>query len=169
MFLRIPDEVALNTGSPDMAICIELDVNQRRHALRVAGCSSLLEVLREQLGLTGTKRGCDAGACGACTVLLDGRRVNACLVLAAAAEGHAVTTIEGLSSEGVLHPLQQAFIDHDALQCGFCTPGQILSGIGLLAEGRPLDSKSVKEWMSGNLCRCGAHPNIVDAIIETGR
>jgi xanthine dehydrogenase YagT iron-sulfur-binding subunit len=160
---------AMITGTSDMSLCIELDINHRRRALRVAGCSSLLEVLREQLGLTGTKRGCDVGSCGACTVLLDGRRVNACLVLAAAAEGQAVTTIEGLSSEGALHPLQQAFIDHDALQCGFCTPGQIMSGVGLLAEGRPLDSKSVKEWMSGNLCRCGAHPNIVDAIIETGR
>jgi xanthine dehydrogenase YagT iron-sulfur-binding subunit len=159
----------MTTGTPDLSLCIELRVNQRRQALRVAGCSSLLEVLRDKMGLTGTKQGCDVGSCGACTVLLDGRRVNACLVLAAAAEGQAVTTIEGLSSEGALHPLQQAFIDHDALQCGFCTPGQILSGVGLLAEGRPMDSKSVKEWMSGNLCRCGAHPNIIDAIIETGR
>jgi len=157
----------MTAGTSGMSIDIELDVNHRRCQLCVAGCSSLLEVLREQLGLTGTKRGCDVGSCGACTVLLDGLRVNACLVLAAAAEGQAVTTIEGLSLKDGLHPLQQAFIDHDALQCGFCTPGQILSGVGLLAEGRPLDAKSVKEWMSGNLCRCGAHPNIIDAIIET--
>jgi xanthine dehydrogenase YagT iron-sulfur-binding subunit len=157
------------TSAPKFPLEVELSVNQRPFALTVDGCDSLLDVLRERLGFTGTKKGCDSGSCGACTVLLDGRRINACLTLAGAAAGRAVTTIEGLSAGDRLHPLQEAFIAHDALQCGFCTPGQIVSGVGLLAERRPLDVPSVREWMSGNLCRCGAHPNIVDAIIEAGR
>lgn len=157
------------TSTPKFPLEVELTVNGRPFALTVEGCDSLLDVLRERLGFTGTKKGCDSGSCGACTVVLDGRRVNACLTLAGTASGRSVTTIEGLSAEGRLHPLQQAFIAHDALQCGFCTPGQIVSAMALLAEQRPLDVASVREWMSGNLCRCGAYPNIVDAIIEAGR
>ncbi len=126
---------------------------------------TLLDLLRERLGLTGAKKGCDRGQCGACTVLLDGRRVNACLILAMTLEGAAVETIEGLGAGGTLHPLQAAFVEHDALQCGFCTPGQIMSALGLLAEnGDALDPERIRAEMSGNLCRCGAHPAIVAAI-----
>ncbi|MBX9882515.1 MAG: 2Fe-2S iron-sulfur cluster binding domain-containing protein [Sphingomonas sp.] len=142
--------------------------------------ASLLDVLREHLGLTGTKKGCDHGQCGACTVLVNGRRINACLTLAAMHEGDAITTIEGLAAGDTLHPLQAAFIKHDAFQCGYCTPGQIMSAAGMLAEveaGMPshasasldtvtLDEAEISERMSGNLCRCSAYPNIVDAIKE---
>lgn len=129
---------------------------------------TLLDLLREQLKLTGSKKGCDHGQCGACTVLVDGRRVNSCLILAVARDGAEITTIEGLGQEDALHPLQQAFIDHDAFQCGYCTPGQICSAVGLLAEGQARDRDDVRELMSGNLCRCGAYTNITDAI-ETVR
>ena len=122
-------------------------------------------VIRDQLGLTGTKKGCDMGACGACTVLVDGRRIKSCLALAASYDGTNVTTIEGIGTPEHLHPLQAAFIRHDALQCGYCTPGQILSAIALLAE-KPADLAAIREGMSGNLCRCGAYPNIVAAIAE---
>jgi len=122
--------------------------------------------VREQLQLTGTKKGCNLGECGACTVHLDGRRVNACMVLAAAADGRAVTTIEGLADGGRLHPVQQAFIDHDGLQCGFCTPGQIMSAVALLAEGHAGSDAEIREWMSGNLCRCAAYPQITAAVRE---
>jgi xanthine dehydrogenase YagT iron-sulfur-binding subunit len=125
---------------------------------------TLLDALRERLGLTGTKKGCDQGACGACTVLADGRRVLSCLMLAATCEGRDITTIEGLGEEGGLHPVQRAFIACDAFQCGFCTPGQILSAVGLLAEGRAGSDDQIREFMSGNICRCGAYPNIVAAI-----
>src|SRR5215831_6103201 len=125
---------------------------------------TLLDALRERLGLTGTKKGCDQGACGACTVLADGRRVLSCLTLAVTCEGRDITTIEGLGGEGDLHPVQQAFIAHDAFQCGFCTPGQILSAAALLAEGRAGSDAEIREFMSGNICRCGAYPNIVAAI-----
>ena len=125
---------------------------------------SLLDYVRDHLLLPGTKKGCNQGACGACTVLVDGKRVNACLTLAARLDGRAVTTIEGLASGEELHPLQAAFIEHDGFQCGYCTPGQIMSAAGLLNEGRPMDAHSVREWMSGNICRCGAYPNIVEAI-----
>ncbi len=125
---------------------------------------TLLEALREWLELTGAKKGCDHGQCGACTVLVDGQRVLACLTLAVACEGNAITTIEGLAADGMLHPLQQAFIDHDALQCGFCTPGQILSAIACIAEGHAGDDAELREFMSGNICRCAAYPNIVAAI-----
>lgn len=148
----------------DEAIGITLQVNGEAHRLSVAPCATLLEVLREDLGLTGTKRGCDMGACGACTVLIDGRRLNACLSLAVMQQDRDIRTIEGLAGEEALHPLQQAFILHDALQCGYCTPGQIMSALGLLAEGRPCDPDSIAEFMSGNLCRCGAHPNVIAAI-----
>ncbi|QOL81380.1 (2Fe-2S)-binding protein [Pseudooceanicola spongiae] len=128
---------------------------------------TLLDLLRDRLGLTGAKKGCDRGQCGACTVLVNGARVNACLTLAVALQGAEVTTVEGLSEGGNLHPMQQAFLDHDALQCGFCTPGQILSAIGLMNEGESGDDVArVREGMSGNLCRCGAQPGIVAAVQE---
>jgi xanthine dehydrogenase YagT iron-sulfur-binding subunit len=125
---------------------------------------TLLDLLRERLDLTGTKKGCDHGQCGACTVLVDGRRVLACLTLAVACEGKEITTIEGIARDGVLHPLQRAFIEHDAFQCGFCTPGQILSGIACIREGHAGSDDEIREFMSGNLCRCAAYPNIVAAI-----
>jgi xanthine dehydrogenase YagT iron-sulfur-binding subunit len=139
-------------------------VNGTPVELDVAGHETLLDVLRDRLELTGTKKGCDQGACGACTVHIDGKRVLSCLTLAAQCEGREVTTIEGLGVDGQLHPLQEAFVHHDALQCGYCTPGQIMSAAALLAEGRAESDDEVREFMSGNLCRCGAYPNIVAAI-----
>jgi xanthine dehydrogenase YagT iron-sulfur-binding subunit len=147
-------------------VAVTLRVNGARHELRLDPRVTLLDALRDVLGLTGTKKGCDQGACGACTVLLDGRRVVSCLVLAAQCDGRQVTTIEGLSQDGELHPLQRAFIRHDAFQCGYCTSGQILSAVSLLAEGRAGSDEEIREFMSGNLCRCGAYPNIVAAIRE---
>src|SRR6187399_1232453 len=143
---------------------VTLRVNGTEHRLTVDTRVSLLDLLREHLDLTGAKKGCDHGQCGACTVLLDGRRVNACLVLAVVADACDVVTVEGLADGDELHPLQQAFIDHDAFQCGYCTPGQLCSAAGLLAEGRARDAEEIRELMSGNLCRCGAYPNIVAAI-----
>ena len=145
-------------------ISLTTSVNGVPYELGVAGRDTLLDVLRERLALTGTKKGCDQGACGACTVLVDGRRVLSCLMLAAQCDGCEVTTIEGLGSETQLHPLQSAFVRHDALQCGYCTPGQIMSAVALLDEGRAGSDDEIREFMSGNLCRCGAYPNIVAAI-----
>jgi xanthine dehydrogenase YagT iron-sulfur-binding subunit len=145
---------------------LTLRVNGSARRLRLDSRVTLLDALRDQLGLTGTKKGCDQGACGACTVLADGRRVLSCLTLAAQCDGREVTTIEGLSRDGGLHPVQQAFIRHDGFQCGFCTPGQIMSAVALLAEGRAGSDEEIREFMSGNLCRCGAYPNIVAAIRE---
>lgn len=145
---------------------VTLRVNGVEHALTVDPRVTLLDALRNHLGLTGTKKGCDQGACGACTVLLDSKRALSCLTLAAACGGRDVLTIEGLAEQGTLHPLQEAFIRHDALQCGYCTPGQILSAVALLAEGRAGSDADIREFMSGNLCRCGAYPNIVAAIRE---
>ena len=139
-------------------------VNGAARQLQVDARVTLLDALRDRLGLTGTKKGCDQGACGACTVLVDGKRVLSCLTLAAQCEGRQVTTIEGLAEEGARHPLQEAFIRHDAFQCGYCTPGQLLSAVGLLAEGRAGSDEDIREFMSGNLCRCWAYPNIVAAI-----
>jgi len=145
-------------------IPVTLNVNGRAHELRIEPRVTLLDALRERLALTGTKKGCDQGTCGACTVLVDGRRVNACLTLAVMVQRKAITTIEGLADGDQLHPVQAAFLAHDGFQCGYCTPGQILSAVALLAEKRATDEASVREWMSGNICRCGAYPNIVAAV-----
>jgi xanthine dehydrogenase YagT iron-sulfur-binding subunit len=150
----------------DETIEIGLTVNGRSHRLAVPASVTLLDVLHDFLALTGTKKGCDMGSCGACTVLLDGRRVNACLALAAQQEGREILTIEGVAREGALHPLQAAFIARDALQCGYCTPGQIMSALGLIAEGGATSEAEIRENMSGNLCRCGAYANIVSAIVD---
>jgi xanthine dehydrogenase YagT iron-sulfur-binding subunit len=143
---------------------LTLRVNGSARQLRLDSRVTLLDALRDQLGLTRTKKGCDQGACGACTVLADGKRVLSCLTLAAQCDGREVTTIEGLSRDGSLHPVQEAFIRHDGFQCGFCTPGQIMSAVALLAEGRAGSAEEIREFMSGNICRCGAYPNIVAAI-----
>jgi xanthine dehydrogenase YagT iron-sulfur-binding subunit len=145
-------------------IAITLNVNGVERKLNVAPWTTLLDALRLYLDLTGTKKGCDHGQCGACTVLLDGRRINSCLTLAVMKDGARVTTVEGLAQEDVLHALQQAFIEHDAFQCGYCTPGQICSAAGLIAEGKARTADDIRELMSGNICRCGAYPNIVAAI-----
>jgi xanthine dehydrogenase YagT iron-sulfur-binding subunit len=145
-------------------IPIKLSVNGVVRQLAVAPWTTLLDALRDRLDLTGTKKGCDHGQCGACTLLVDGRRIVSCLTLAIMKDGAEVTTIEGLAADGVLNPLQQAFIDHDAFQCGYCTPGQICSAAGLIAEGHAKTADEIRELMSGNLCRCGAYPNIVAAI-----
>jgi xanthine dehydrogenase YagT iron-sulfur-binding subunit len=140
---------------------VVLRVNGEEHSLLLDTRTSLLDLLRERLGLTGSKKGCDHGQCGACTILLDGRRVNACLALAVAHDGADVVTVEGLD-----HPLQESFVEHDAFQCGYCTPGQLCSAVGLLSEEVELDAAAIRELMSGNICRCGAYPNIVAAIEE---
>jgi xanthine dehydrogenase YagT iron-sulfur-binding subunit len=152
--------------SPSSKMAVTLRVNGAPHQLTLAPWTTLLDALRIHLDLTGTKKGCDHGQCGACTVLVNGRRINSCLALAIMQEGAEITTIEGLARESVLHPLQQAFIDHDAFQCGYCTPGQICSGVGLISEGRAHTRDEIRELMSGNICRCGAYPNIVAAIEE---
>jgi xanthine dehydrogenase YagT iron-sulfur-binding subunit len=149
--------------APDK-IPLSLIVNGVQTELAVAPWTTLLDALRDHLDLTGTKKGCDHGQCGACTVLVDGRRINSCLTLAVMKDGTKVTTVEGLATSGALHPLQQAFIDHDAFQCGYCTPGQICSAAGLIAEGNAKTVEEIRELMSGNICRCGAYPNIVAAI-----
>jgi xanthine dehydrogenase YagT iron-sulfur-binding subunit len=148
---------------------ITLTVNGAAKQLDVAPWTTLLDALRESLGLTGTKKGCDHGQCGACTVLVDGRRINSCLTLAIMKDGAAVTTIEGLAQGDALHPLQQAFVEHDAFQCGYCTPGQICSAVGLMHEGRAKTADDIRELMSGNICRCGAYPNILAAIEQAMR
>jgi xanthine dehydrogenase YagT iron-sulfur-binding subunit len=161
---------------------ITLEINGREHRLDIDNRTTLLDTLRERLDLTGAKKGCDHGQCGACTVLLDGRRANACLVLAVAAQGCSITTIEGIADGDELHPVQQAFLDHDGLQCGYCTPGQICSAVAVLEEAKAgwpsavtadvadaeidLDEAEIRERMSGNLCRCGAYVNIVAAVSE---
>jgi xanthine dehydrogenase YagT iron-sulfur-binding subunit len=145
---------------------LRLTINGVLHDLDVAPWTTLLDLLRDRLDLIGTKKGCDHGQCGACTVLIDGRRVVSCLTLAVMQDGRDVTTIEGIGRDGALHPLQQAFIDHDAFQCGYCTPGQICSGVGLIGEGRAKTREEVRELMSGNICRCGAYTNIVEAVME---
>lgn len=145
---------------------VSLEVNGTAHTLDIEPRVTLLDALRENLKLTGTKKGCDHGQCGACTVLVDGRRINACLTLAIMHEGAKVTTIEGLGTPDKLHPMQEAFLRHDAFQCGYCTPGQIVSAVALVSEGRARNAEQIREQMSGNICRCGAYPNIVAAISE---
>ena len=150
---------------------ISLAVNDRSHRLSVDVRSTLLDVLREHLGLTGTKKGCDQGQCGACTVLIDGQRVLSCFVLAVTAQERSIQTIEGLVEKTgePLHPMQQAFLDHDAYQCGYCTPGQIMSAIACVTEGHAETDDDIREYMSGNLCRCAAYPNIVKAVRQARR
>jgi xanthine dehydrogenase YagT iron-sulfur-binding subunit len=169
----IPIAMALPPGaaaqSPAVAaasepVAVSLTTNGTQHVLTIDPRTTLLDLLREHLDLTGTKKGCDQGQCGACTVLLDKRRINSCLTFAVMFEGRQITTIEALAADGTLHPLQQAFIDHDAFQCGYCTPGQLCSAAGLMAEGRAKTPDEIRELMSGNICRCGAYPNIVAAI-----
>src|ERR1700694_3943585 len=149
---------------PPAKMAVTLHVNGMERRLTIAPWTTLLDALRLYLDLTGTKKGCDHGQCGACTVLVDGRRINSCLTLAVMKDGAQITTIEGLANNGSLHPLQQAFIDHDAFQCGYCPPGQICSAIGLIAEGKATTTEEIRELMSGNICRCAAYPNIVAAI-----
>jgi len=156
---------AASSPAPTAATAsVQLTVNGEARQLEIDVRQSLLDLLRETLDLTGTKKGCDHGQCGACTVLVDGRRVVSCLTLAVTKDAASVTTIEGLAKNGTLHPLQQAFIDHDAFQCGYCTPGQICSAAGLIAEGKAKTPDEIRELMSGNICRCGAYTNIVAAI-----
>jgi len=154
-----------------MSLSIDLTVNGNRQAVDLDDLRiTLLDLLRERLGLPGTKKGCDRGQCGACTILVDGRRINSCLALAASYDGADILTIEGLARDGALHPVQTAFIEHDAFQCGFCTPGQIMSAVGLIAEGRAGDDpERIREGMSGNLCRCAAYVGITEAVLEAQR
>jgi xanthine dehydrogenase YagT iron-sulfur-binding subunit len=157
---------SVQSGTAFRPQTVSLTVNEKQHTLEVLPWVSLLDALREHLDLTGTKKGCDHGQCGACTVICDGERILSCLTLAVMKNGSDVTTIEGIASNGELHPLQKAFIEHDAFQCGYCTPGQICSAIGMYQEGKAQTRADVKELMSGNLCRCGANTNIIDAIME---
>lgn len=145
---------------------LQLEINGQLQSLSVEPRVTLLDLLREQLGLTGTKKGCDHGQCGCCTVLVDGKRINSCLSLAVMNQGKKITTIEGLANGEQLHPMQEAFMKHDGFQCGYCTPGQIMSAIGCIREGHASSAEDIREYMSGNICRCGAYPNIVDAIME---
>ena len=158
----------MSISMPD-AFAQRLDLRLRVNGIdrELAGVDvrvSLLDVLRERLDLTGAKKGCNRGECGACTVLLDGRRVNGCMVLAAAADGREVTTVEGLADGAELHPVQRAFIDQDAFQCGFCTPGQVISAVACIAEGHTTSDDEIREWMSGNICRCSSYPQLVEAV-----
>jgi xanthine dehydrogenase YagT iron-sulfur-binding subunit len=153
----------LRTRGPNV-VDVTLEVNGRSARMQIEPRVTLLDALRERLALTGTKKGCDQGQCGACTVLVDGRRVNACLTLAIATEGKKIITVEGLARGDQLHPVQAAFIEYDAFQCGYCTPGQICSAVGLIAEGRTRSDAEIREYMSGNICRCGAYTNIVAAV-----
>ena len=158
------DAAPLATHGP-----VTLDINGTPHTLSLDQRTSLLDALREYAGLTGSKKGCDHGACGACTVHVDGKRVLACLTLAHRVEGRKITTIEGLAEGGTLHPMQAAFLEHDGYQCGYCTPGQIMSAVALVEEGHAQSETEIAEWMSGNLCRCGAYNNIRAAIQDAAR
>ena len=164
-YLLGPEEAAAADTSPSSRV--SLKVNGTRRTVTVDNRTSLLDLLREHFELTGSKKGCNAGACGACTVLVDGQRVNSCLTLAVRLEGAEVTTIEGLAEGDQLHPLQQAFVDQDAFQCGYCTPGQIMSGVGCVKEGHTGSPEEIREWMSGNICRCGCYVKIVRAVEQT--
>ncbi len=167
LVITLPSESVAQSEAQRAApssVSVNFAVNGKPHALNLDPRATLLDVLRNEIDLTGSKKGCDQGQCGACTVLIDGRRVVSCLTLAVMQDGASITTIEGLATDGKLHPLQQAFIDHDAFQCGYCTPGQICSAAGLIAEGKAKTPDQIRELMSGNICRCGAYPNIVAAI-----
>jgi xanthine dehydrogenase YagT iron-sulfur-binding subunit len=155
---------ALGVRDPYLPVRVTLRVNGEDQSLNIDTRTTVLDALREHAGLAGTKKGCDHGQCGACTVLIEGRRVLSCLTLALSAQGQDITTIEGLASEGKLHPMQQAFIDQDAFQCGYCTPGQIVSAVGCVNEGHANSDDDIREYMSGNICRCAAYPNIVAAV-----
>ena len=155
----------LSAPAPGM-LTVAMNVNGKEKTLEIDPRTTLLDALRENMHLTGTKKGCDRGQCGACTVLVDGRRINSCLHLAAMCDGVKVTTIEGLGTPDNMHPMQEAFLKHDAFQCGYCTSGQICSGVGLLKEGHAKTDDDIRELMSGNICRCGAYQNILDAIKE---
>lgn len=168
----LPHQSMAATNSPAAVMnktTLTMTVNGRAHMLTVDPRQSILDVLRETLDLTGTKKGCNQGACGACTILVNGRRVVSCLTLASMHDGARIETIEGLEKDGTLHPLQEAFVEHEGLQCGFCTPGQIMSGLGCIAEGHAGSPEEIQFWMSGNICRCGAYPGIVAAVSEVGR
>ncbi|GLP67330.1 carbon-monoxide dehydrogenase small subunit [Streptomyces sp. TUS-ST3] len=166
-YLLGPEEAAASETAPSSRV--SLTVNGTRRTVTVDNRTSLLDLLREHFELTGSKKGCNAGACGACTVLVDGQRVNSCLTLAVRLEGAEITTIEGLADGDELHPLQQAFVEQDAFQCGYCTPGQIMSGVGCIKEGHTGSPEEIREWMSGNICRCGCYVKIVRAIEQTAR
>ena len=170
MLTRADTAEAQMTEKRGDAVDVRLSINDKTYRLSLDPRASLLDALRDHVGLTGTKKGCDHGQCGACTVHLDGQRVLACLIFAAMAQGHAVTTIEGLAGrDGALHPMQRAFIDHDAFQCGYCTPGQIMSAVACVREGHAGTEADIREYMSGNLCRCAAYPNIVAAVAQAKR
>jgi xanthine dehydrogenase YagT iron-sulfur-binding subunit len=160
-------EAAKSPYGASALVPVTLMVNGQKQELALDPRTTLLDALREHIGLTGSKKGCDHGQCGACTVHVDGKGVNACMMLALSAREKAITTIEGLAShDGELHPMQQAFVDHDAFQCGYCTSGQIMSGVACVTSGHAGSEGAIREYMSGNLCRCAAYPNIVDAIVE---
>jgi len=156
----------LSEAAGSVTETITLNVNGVDRELTVEPRVTLLDALRDRLGLTGAKKGCDQGTCGACTVLVNGRPIDSCLTLAVMHEGDTIVTIEGIALEGELHPVQRAFIKHDGFQCGFCTPGQIVSAVALLSEGKSLDRDTVRHELSGNICRCGCYPNIVEAVLE---
>jgi xanthine dehydrogenase YagT iron-sulfur-binding subunit len=160
------DEARQDEGQSSV---VRMQINGEQREITVDNRASLLDMLRERADLPGTKKGCDQGACGACTILVDGQRINSCLTLAVMHDGAEITTIEGLERNGRLHPLQQAFIDEDALQCGYCTAGQIMSGVGCIREGHTGSPAEIREWMSGNICRCGAYTNIVSAVATAAR
>ena len=165
----LPTEIRKIINPPNFQnMDVSIIINGKKRTLNIDSRVTLLDALRENLAMTGTKKGCDRGQCGACTVLVNGRRVNSCLTLAAMCNNKEVTTIEGLSKGDKLHPMQEAFIKHDAFQCGYCTPGQICSAIGLINEGHAKTAADIREQMSGNICRCGAYRNIVNAIKEAG-
>ena len=169
LMLDLEPAVAARPAAPGETLAITPKVNGRAMPVTIDPRTSLLDLLRERLGLTGAKKGCDHGQCGACTVHVDGRRVASCLTLAAKVDRREVTTIEGLSDGERLHPMQQAFIDHDALQCGYCTPGQIMAAVACVREGNATDRATIREYMSGNICRCGAYVGIVAAIEDVAK